>query len=353
MLEHNNLGEEDIFNEEDQSCSLSVRYEGEVDKGQESIRIDKFLMSKIEGATRNKIQQGLENGQVLVNDGQVKSNYKVRPGDLIKVYDQEVVDYNTIVPEEMELEIIFEDEQILIINKPAGLVVHPGTGNPSGTLVNGVAYHIYGPNPEEEIMLHRVGLVHRIDKDTSGLILIAKTEDAMKSLANQFKNKTVHRVYLGLVWGNVEKDEGTITGNIGRNIRHRKIMDVYPDGAHGKEAITHFKTIERLLYVTLLSFQLETGRTHQIRVHSKYMGHTLFGDTTYGGDQIMKGTVYAKYKQFVEKNFKILNRQALHAHELGFIHPTTQEKMKFISPLPNDITEVLERWRTYTNAYRE
>lgn len=352
MQEYRNFDEEEDLAEEKETSSLTLRYEGIVDRGQEPIRIDKFLMSKIEGATRNKIQQGLENGQVLVNNGSVKSNYKVRPGDEIKVYDSEPMDYSTILPEKMDLDIVFEDDLVMVINKPAGLVVHPGTGNPSGTLINGVAYHIYGPHPEEEIMLNRVGLVHRIDKDTSGLILIAKTEEAMKSLAEQFKNKSVHRVYIGLVWGNVEENEGTIVGHIGRNFRHRKIMEVYPEGDQGKEAITHFKTIERLSYVSLLSFQLETGRTHQIRVHSKYMGHTLFGDPTYGGDHIMKGTVYAKYKQFVEKNFKILNRQALHAHELGFIHPTTQKEMKFISPLPDDILEVLERWRTYTNAYK-
>lgn len=345
------LEDEDINDDEENSEALTVRFATTVDKGQEPTRIDRFLFTKIEGASRNKIQQGLANGLVLVNEEMVKSNYKIRPEDHIIVYDTKPVDYNKILPEKMDLDIIYEDDQLMVINKAAGMVVHPGTGNPTGTLINGIAYYLHGPDPDEDVMLNRIGLVHRIDKDTSGLLLIAKTDEAMKDLAIQFKDRTIFRQYMGLVWGNVDKDEGTITGNIGRNQRHRQLMDVFPDGDRGKIAITHFKTLERLQYVSLLSFQLETGRTHQIRVHAKHMGHVLFGDTTYGGDKIHKGTVYAKYKQFVDGNFKILNRQALHAYELEFTHPKTQEKMNFKSPLPADIEKVLERWRVYTNTY--
>lgn len=342
--------DEDLTEEE--SAEKIVRLDMVVDKNQEATRVDKFIMTKIEGATRNKIQQGIQNDLVLINGESTRANYKVRPGDHILVYDNKPNDYHHIIPQKMDLDIVYEDDDFMLINKPAGLVVHPGSGNPNGTLVNGVAHYIFGPVPEEEIRLNRVGLVHRIDKDTTGLILIAKTEEALLNLTQQFKDKKVHRRYMALVWGNLKEDEGTIEGHIGRNIRHRKLMEVYPDGRHGKEAITHYRVVERLHYVNLVEFQLETGRTHQIRVHAKYLGHTLFADETYGGDKILKGTVYAKYKQFVEGSFKILNRQALHAYELGFKHPRTGEKMFFQQELPEDMQKVIERWRTYINAYR-
>jgi len=338
--------------EEQEENEAFIRYEVRIDKKQEALRIDKFLMQRIEGATRNKIQQGIENGAVLVNGEQVKSNYKIRPLDHIIVYDIKSVDYSIIHPEKMNLEIIYEDEEILLINKPAGLVVHPGSGNPNNTLVNGVAYYLFGEELPEDLKLDRIGLVHRIDKDTSGLILLAKTENALKELVKQFKARTVERKYLALVWGNVEEDSGSIEVNIGRNLRHRKLMDVFPEADYGKYAKTYYETLERLQYVSLLSFQLETGRTHQIRVHAKYMGHTLFGDTTYGGDKILKGTIYSKYKQFVDNNFKILKRQALHALELSFNHPSTGEKMHFNAPIPEDMTTVIDNWREYTKVYK-
>jgi len=315
---------------------------------QEPLRIDKYLMNKIEGATRNKLQQGIDDGLVLVNGEKVKSNYKVRPFDEIVVIDNRETIPTDIIPEEMPLDIIYEDDDLMVINKPPGLVVHPGSGNYTGTLVNGIAWYL---NPAEDktrvIDLPRVGLVHRIDKDTSGLLLIAKSETAMSHLAAQFKKHTVYRRYVALTWGDFEEDEGTITAHIGRNLRFRKKMDAFPDGDYGKHAITHFKVLERFHYVSLLEFRLETGRTHQIRVHTRLIGHPLFGDMTYGGDKIVKGTVHAKYKQFVDNCFKILPRQALHARELGFTHPTTKQEMRFEAPIPADMQEVIDRWRRY------
>lgn len=315
---------------------------------QEPLRIDKFLMNKVEGATRNKIQQSIENGWVLVNGQQVKANHKVKPNEEIVVLDKRTHIPTDIIPEYIPLDIVYEDEDVLVLNKPAGLVVHPGSGNYSGTLVNGVAWHL---NPEDDksriIALPRVGLVHRIDKDTTGLLLIAKNEQAMQKLAAQFKKHTVHRRYIALAWGNFEEEEGTITAHIGRNLRFRKKMDAFPDGDYGKHAVTHFKVLERFHYVSMLEFRLETGRTHQIRVHTRLIGHPLFNDETYGGNKIVKGTVHAKYKQFVDNCFKILPRQALHARELGFVHPTTGTYMQFEAPIPNDMQQVIERWRKY------
>lgn len=320
-----------------------------VDRGQESVRIDKFVMGKLEGATRSKVQQALEEGFVLVNGKPVKSNYKIRPGDDILVYETRKSEIYEVLPEELPLDIVYEDDDLLIVNKVAGMVVHPGCGNYSGTLVNGLAHYLKREEIDTE-ELPRVGLVHRIDKNTSGLLLIAKTPEAMTNLAAQFKKHTVHRRYIALVWGNLEEDEGTITGHVGRNLRFRKIMDVFPDGDYGKEAITHYKVLERFNYVTLVEMRLETGRTHQIRVHMKYIGHPLFNDETYGGAHIVKGTVFTKYKQFVENCFKILPRHALHAKELGFRHPTTKEQVMFNSELPVEMQEVIERWRTYTTG---
>ncbi|MFT4062675.1 MAG: RluA family pseudouridine synthase [Edaphocola sp.] len=321
---------------------------------QEPLRIDKFLMNRIEGATRNKIQNSIDEGRILVNNEQVKSNYKIRPLDEIVVYEHRSHIPTDIIPEQIPLDIIYEDEDLMVINKPAGMVVHPGSGNYTGTLVNGIAWHL---NPAEDkgriIDLPRIGLVHRIDKDTTGLLLVGKTETAMQFLAAQFKKHTVHRRYIALAWGNFEENEGTIEANIGRNLRFRKKMDAFPDGDHGKPAITHYKVLERFHYVTLLEFRLETGRTHQIRVHTRLIGHPLFNDETYGGDRIVKGTVHAKYKQFVENNFKILPRQALHARELGFVHPRTKEKMMFEAPVPADMEQVIERWRRYIGGKEE
>jgi len=317
------------------------------EKRQEPMRIDKFLMIRIEGATRNKLQQALENGSVLVNDQIVKSNYKIRPGDEIVVFETRRVEQLEIIAEEMPLNIVYEDDSLMIINKSDGLVVHPGCGNPSGTLINGISWYLQAEDTEE---LPRVGLVHRIDKDTTGLLVIAKTEQAMSDLAAQFKKHTVHRRYIALVWGDLPDDEGTVIAHVGRHQRFRKIMDAYPDGDQGKDAITHYKVLERFGYVTLIQLQLETGRTHQIRVHMQHIGHPLFNDATYGGNRIVKGTVFTKYKQFVENCFQLLPRHALHAKELGFTHPATREQISFDSSLPQDMQEVIHKWRTYTQG---
>lgn len=319
-----------------------------IPRGQTPIRIDKFLMITIEGATRNKIQQAIEDGFVLVNDKPIKSNYKIKPADQIVVFDNRRSESFDVIPEEMPLNIAYEDNEMMIINKPPGMVVHPACGNYSGTLVNGLAYYLR--KEDETETLPRVGLVHRIDKDTSGLLVIAKTDDAMSNMSAQFKAHTVYRRYIALVWGDLEEDEGTIVANIGRHQRFRKIMAAYPDGDYGKEAITHYKVLERFNYVTLIELRLETGRTHQIRVHMKMIGHPLFNDSTYGGDTIVKGTVFAKYKQFVENCFKILPRHALHAKELGLVHPGTGESIQFNSDIPNDMLEVIDKWRTYTQG---
>ncbi|MBL7718702.1 MAG: RluA family pseudouridine synthase [Flavipsychrobacter sp.] len=340
-------GEEDSSAEGEAVREERVRFT--VDKRQEPVRIDKFIMARLENATRNKVQQALEDGNIIVNGGIVKSNYKIRPGDDIIIYETRRPESTEVIPEELPLNIIYEDDHLLIINKVAGMVVHPGCGNYSGTLVNGLAHYLKVEDIENA-ELPRVGLVHRIDKNTSGLLLIAKTPAAMADLAAQFKKHTVHRRYIALVWGNLEEDEGTIEAHIGRNLRFRKIMDAFPDGEHGKEAITHYKVLERFNYVTLTEMRLETGRTHQIRVHMKHIGHPLFNDETYGGGHIVKGTVFTKYKQFVENCFKMLPRHALHAKELGFRHPATKEQMKFTSELPEDMQQVIERWRTYTGG---
>lgn len=319
------------------------------DKGQEPLRIDKFLMNRIEHATRNKIQQALDEGLIIVNGAIVKSNYKVRPGDEIVLFETRSVESLEIIPQNIPLNIVYEDDELLVVNKPAGMVVHPGNGNYSGTLINGLAYYL-GEKDAAVKALPRIGLVHRIDKNTSGLIVIGKTEQAMSLLAAQFKKHTVYRRYIALVWGDLSEDEGTIIAHIGRHQRHRKIMDAFPDGEHGKEAITHYKVLERFNYVTLVELRLETGRTHQIRVHMRHIGHPLFNDSTYGGDRIVKGTVFTKYRQFIDNCFKILPRHALHAKELGFKHPATKEWIQFDSELPEDLTAVIEKWRIYTRG---
>lgn len=319
------------------------------DKGQEPLRIDKFMLHKVEHATRNKIQQALEEGHILVNGGIVKSNYKIRPGDEVVMFETRSHESTEVIPEDIPLDIVYEDDDLMVINKPAGMVVHPGNGNYSGTLVNALAFYLGKENVDTN-GLPRVGLVHRIDKNTSGLIVIGKSEISLSYLAAQFKKHTVHRRYFALVWGDLANDEGTIIAHVGRHQRQRKMMDAYPDGEHGKEAITHYKVLERFNYVTLVELRLETGRTHQIRVHMKHIGHPLFNDSTYGGDRIVKGTVFTKYKQFVDNCFKVLQRHALHAKELGFKHPTTHEWIQFDSVLPDDMLEVIEKWRTYTSG---
>jgi 23S rRNA pseudouridine1911/1915/1917 synthase len=319
----------------------------EASKGQSALRVDKFLMNMIENTTRNKIQQAAENGSILVNDVAVKSNYKVKAGDVVRLVLAHPTYEQLLTPENIPLDIVYEDDQLLVINKPAGMVVHPGHGNYSGTLVNALAYHFKNlPMNSSE----RPGLVHRIDKDTTGLLVVAKTEHAMAYLTKQFAEKTSEREYIALVWGNIEEDEGTVEGNIGRHDTNRMRMAVHSEEEKGKPAVTHYKVLERFGYVTLVSCQLETGRTHQIRVHMKHIGHTLFNDERYGGDSILKGTTFTKYKQFVENCFKVLPRQALHAKTLGFEHPITKEFLRFDSPIPQDLQECIDKWRVYSKA---
>ncbi|MFO7842645.1 MAG: RluA family pseudouridine synthase [Bacteroidales bacterium] len=340
--------EEDKFNDnEDQE--LYEHYRFEADPGQKPLRIDKFLVNRIENASRSKIQSAAEAENILVNNQAVRSNYKVKPGDIISIVMAYPPREIELIPENIPLNIIYEDDQLIIVNKEPGMVVHPSYGHYSGTLVNALMHHL------KDLPLFktgdlRPGLVHRIDKNTSGLLVIAKTEQAMNKLAKQFFDKTTERRYIALVWGSFKEKEGTIEGNIGRNIRNRKVMQVFPDGEQGKEAITHYKVIEELGYVTLVECKLETGRTHQIRVHFKHIGHPLFNDFEYGGDKILKGTTFTKYKQFVQNCFKILPRQALHAKTLGFTHPQTKKFIRFNSEIPDDMTQVIEKWRKYTSG---
>ena len=340
-----NENPEEITNDE-----LYEHFKFVASEGQEPLRVDKYLMNFIENATRNKIQQAIKAGNVLVNENIVKANYKVKANDVVRVVLAHPPHENLLVAEDIPIDILFEDDEVIVVNKPAGMVVHPGHGNYSGTLVNALIYHIENlPKNSNE----RPGLVHRIDKDTSGLLVVAKTEFAMANLASQFFNRTTERLYLALVWGNMEEEEGTIEGNIGRSLKNRLQMDVFPDGDFGKHAVTHYKVIERFSYVTLVECKLETGRTHQIRAHFKHIGHTLFNDERYGGDRILKGTTFTKYKQFVDNCFKILPRQALHARTLGFEHPTTKKFLRFNSELPEDMELVLEKWRNYTIHQKE
>lgn len=345
-----------LMNEDDSPEFSEILYERMnlvVSTGQETVRLDKFLTARIENISRNKVQQAIDGGMVLVNNKTTSANYKVRPGDSIICYsDKEKVGEN-IIPEKMELNIFFEDDEILVINKPPGLVVHPASGNYSGTLINGVAWYLQEENKNiSEETLPRFGLVHRIDKNTSGLLVLAKTSQAVASLAKQFFNHSIKREYQALVWGDLREDKGTIVAHIGRHQRFRKLFEAYPEGDHGKEAVTHFEVLERFGYVTLIKCILETGRTHQIRVHMKYIGHPLFNDETYGGNKILKGTIFNKYKQFVENCFEICQRQALHAKTLGFLHPATKKDVLFNSELPEDMSAVIEKWRGYSNQTR-
>ena len=322
-----------------------------VDRGQEMVRVDKYLFDRIQRASRNRIQRAADAGFVRANGKPVKCSYRVKPMDVITlVMDRPRYD-NEVVPEEIPLNIVYEDNTLMVVNKPAGLVVHPGHGNWHGTLVNAIAWHLKDTKGYDANDPH-LGLVHRIDKDTSGLLVIAKTADAKTDLGLQFYHKTTRRRYRALVWGNVEQDEGTIVGNIGRNPKDRLQMTVLPEG-QGKHAVTHYRVLERLGYVTLLECILETGRTHQIRVHMKHIGHVLFNDERYGGHEILKGTHFAKYKQFVNNCFDVCPRQALHAMTLGFKHPVTGQEMDFTSPLPDDMERLLDRWRTYSRQMGE
>ena len=326
------------------SDTLYEHYAFTADPGQSPLRVDKFLMARVENVTRSKIQQAAKAGSIFVDGNEVKSNYKVKGGDKVKVLFSHPPYENLLVPEDMPLDIVFEDDILVVVNKPPGMVVHPGHGNYSGTLLNVLLYHFDQlPKNSNE----RPGLVHRIDKDTSGLLVIAKTEQAMTHLAKQFFDKTSERKYSALVWGDVKEEEGTIEGAIGRHPKNRLQMAVFEDNSQGKEAKTHFKVIERFGYVTLIECQLETGRTHQIRAHLKFIGHKRFNNARYGGDKILKGTSFTKYKQFVENCFALLPRQALHAQTLGFIHPSSGEKMLFETPLPDDFKAALEKWRQY------
>ena len=333
--------------EEDGNDEMYEHHRFLADAGQQPLRIDKYLMNRVENATRNKIQKSAKDGNIFVNDVAVKSSYKVKPHDLITVLFEHPPYENLLVPEDIPIDIVYEDEELLVVNKPAGMVVHPGHGNYSGTLINALTFHFDNlPNNSSD----RPGLVHRIDKDTSGLLVVAKTEKSMAHLARQFFKKTTEREYVAIVWGNMKDDEGTVEGNIGRHPKNRLQNTVFigDDSEKGKPAVTHYKVLERLGYVTLVSCRLETGRTHQIRVHLKYIGHTLFNDERYGGDKILKGTTFSKYKQFVENCFKVLPRQALHARTLGFKHPKTGEMMRFESKVPDDMENCLEKWRNYS-----
>ena len=348
---------------------LYEHYRFTIDKGQSPLRIDKYLMNHIGQTSRNRIQNACEAECILVNSKPVKSNYKVKPADDIQIVLPEPVREIEIIPQDIPLDIVFEDDDLIVVNKPAGMVVHPAYGNYKDTLVNALTYHLnekretekrrngdaeisapihpFSPSPIHSI--HRPGLVHRIDKNTSGLLVVAKTELAMTKLAKEFFDRTIDRHYLALVWGNFKEEQGTVTGNVGRNLKDRKIMDVFPDGEHGKHAVTHYKVVENFGYVTLVQCKLETGRTHQIRVHMKHIGHPIFNDAEYGGHRILKGTTFTKYKQFVENCFDLMPRQALHAATIGFIHPRTKKKLFFESKLPADFESVLEKWRAYSN----
>ena len=329
----------------DDEAQLYEHYRVVVDKGQEMIRVDKYLFDRLTNASRNRIQKAADAGFVMANGKSVKSSYKVKPQDVITVMMDRPRYENEVIPEDIPLNIVYEDKYLMVVNKPAGLVVHPGHGNYNGTLVNAIAWHMKEDADYDANDPH-VGLVHRIDKDTSGLLLIAKTPDAKTHLGNQFFNKTTKRRYQALVWGNVEHDEGTIVGNIGRNPKDRMQMIVLPDD-QGKHAVAHYRVLERLGYVTLVECLLEPGRTHQIRVHMKHIGHILFNDERYGGHEILKGTHFAKYKQFVNNCFETCPRQALHAMTLGFVHPVTGEEMYLTSEMPDDMTRLIDKWRSY------
>jgi 23S rRNA pseudouridine1911/1915/1917 synthase len=334
---------------EDSADELYEHFGVTVDRGQGMIRIDKYLTERIEGASRSRVQAAADAGNVLVNDKPVKSSYRIKPLDRISIVLPYPKRQLEILPENIPLDILYEDDDLIIVNKAAGMVVHPGFGNYTGTLVNALTWHLKELPLFQEGDL-RAGLVHRIDKNTSGILVVAKNEKSHAKLAKQFFDHTIDRVYHALVWGNLPADEGTITGNIGRSVRDRLQMAVFPEGDQGKHAVTHYRVLQRLGYVNLVECRLETGRTHQIRVHMAYIGHPLFNDERYGGDAILKGTTFSKYRQFVENCFAILPRQGLHAKSLGFVHPSSGERMYFESELPADLREVVRKWEIYTAA---
>lgn len=335
--------------DDDEEAGLYEHFSVVADKGQTPLRLDKFLTVRMEHCSRNRIQAAADSGNILVNDKPAKSSYKVKPLDRIRIVMPYPRRETELLPENIPLSIPYEDDDLLLVDKPAGMVVHPGVGNYTGTLVNALMYHLQGDEVCGDEAL-RAGLVHRIDKDTSGLLVIAKNEQTHARLARQFFDHTIHRRYLALVWGNFEQDEGTIIGNIGRSPRERQKMYVFADGSDGKHAVTHWRVVRRYGYVTLVECRLETGRTHQIRVHMAWQGHPLFNDERYGGDRILKGTTFAKYRQFVENCFAVMPRQALHARSLGFVHPTTGRDVLFESDLPADFRALLEKWESYVSA---
>ncbi len=349
---NSNKDQREEIEDEEEDDSLYEHHKFVAEVGQNPLRVDKYLMNFIENATRSKIQKAAKSGNIYVNGEIVKQNYKVKGGDVVQVMFEHPPYEYLLVPEDIPIDIVYEDETLLVVNKPAGMVVHPGHGNYSGTLINALVHHFDNlPNNSSD----RPGLVHRIDKDTTGLLVVAKTEEAMAHLSKQFFDKSSEREYVAIAWGNIEEDEGTIEGNIGRNPKNRLQNMVYlgDDAENGKPAVTHYKVLERLGYVTLVSCKLETGRTHQIRVHMKHIGHTLFNDERYGGDRILKGTTFTKYKQFVENCFKILPRQALHAKTLGFEHPVTGKWMSFNTELPQDMVDCIDKWRGYAKSQLE
>ncbi len=346
MMEDEELNLEGSEEKEDE---LYEHYRFVADKGQTPIRLDKFLMDRIQNSTRSRIQAAIEAGSVQLNDVETKNSYKIKPGDVVRVLLSQPPRIGVVLPENIPLDIVYEDDDLLVVNKAAGMVVHPAFANYSGTLVNALTYHFQNL-PTGRNGTGRPGLVHRIDKDTSGLLVIAKTEYAMAHLAKQFFDHSIERTYIAIVWGEPDKMEGTVNVHLGRSMRDRRIVDPYPDKSQGKHAITHYKVLKPMYYISQIQCNLETGRTHQIRAHMKYIGHPLFNDETYGGAKIVKGTTFAKYAQFVENCFKVLPRQALHAKSLGFIHPTTKEKMQFETPLPDEFTQLLDKWERYIEA---
>ena len=342
------MSEETVHDAEDESGSeeLYEHHRFTADPGQEVLRIDKFLMDRIPNTSRNKIQIAAKSGSILVNTQKVKQNYKIKPGDEISIVLPYPVREIELIPEDIPLEVAYEDDDLIVVNKQANMVVHPGYGNYTGTMVNALVYHFDNLPHRSNDYFGRPGLVHRLDKHTTGLLVVAKTEHALTHLAKQFHDRTTERRYWALVWGDVEED-GTVTGNLGRSLKNRKVMSVFPEGDFGKHAVTHYKVIKRYGYVTLVECKLETGRTHQIRVHMKYIGHPLFHDLEYGGDKILKGTSNAKYKRFIENCFDLLPGQALHAKTLGFEHPRTGEYIRLTSDLPEGFQAVLYKWEKY------
>jgi 23S rRNA pseudouridine1911/1915/1917 synthase len=338
------MAEEELAEIQEQELFEHYRYV--VDPGQSMLRIDKYLTARIEGVSRTRVQTAAQAGNIMVNDAPVKPNYRVKPLDVIQILLPNPPRDIELIPQNLPVNVVFEDDDLIVVNKEAGMVVHPAYGNYSGTLMNALMYH-FRDLPLFSTGELRPGLVHRIDKNTSGLLVVAKNEYALNRLSRQFFNRTTGRRYMALVWGTPDPEEGTITGNVGRNIRDRKIMQVFPDGSQGKHAVTHYRVLEKMSYVSLIECRLETGRTHQIRVHMAYAGHPLFNDEEYGGNRILKGTTFTKYQQFIRNCFEMIPRQALHAQSLSFDHPVTGKRLSFESDLPADMARVIEKWRNY------